>query len=278
MVTEAHAAAYGHCFDLLRERDHELWLTSLFWPATVRPHAHAILTFGDEIGRVREAVSEPMLGEIRLQWWREAIENEAPAGHPVAIALLDTIARFNLDGARFLALIEARAFDLYDDPMPSEAALEAYARDTWGVLLAAIARVLAPGLLPPPSVAPAALAFGSTRLLRELPYQVARGQLYLPLDLLDRLQVTPAHVMAHRPSPGIGLVLQTLRARVRSCLREMRETLPRAGPGGAACLPSALCEPALCRMERPGLDPFAAPIELAPWRQQWILWRAAKRL
>ena len=270
--------AYAHCFDMVREGDRNRWLASLFWPAEARPHAHAILAFGLEIARVRELVSEPTLGEIRYQFWRDAIGNDAPAGHPVAEALLETVRRFNLDRDRLLALIEARSFDLYDDPMPSEFALENYLRDASGVLFEAIARVLAPGRLPPPCIGAAGRAYGLVGVLRGLPYQVMRGQLYVPLDLLERLQVSPEAVLAHRNSPGLGLVLQTLRARVRLHLHEMRDGLLGAGAARAACLPAMLCEPYLRRMEAPGLDPFATPIELLPWRRQWALWRGARRL
>ena len=274
----ASSQAYAHCFDAVREGDRDGWLASLFWPEAARPHAHAILAFGLEIARVREVVSEATLGEIRYQFWRDIIENDAAAGHPVAEALLDTVRRFNLDRARLLALIEARSFDLYDDPMPSEAALENYLRDTSSVPFEAIARVLVPGRLPPAQVDAAGRAYGLVGLLRGLPYQVMRGQLYLPLDLLERLKLPPEAVLAHRNSPGLGLVLQTLRARVRVHLREMREGLAEAGPGAAACLPATLCEPYLRLMEAPALDPFATPIELPPWRRQWALWRGARLL
>ncbi len=273
------AAAYAHCFDAVRTGDPDRWLASLYWPAAARPHAHALLAFSLEVARVREAVSQPALGEIRYQWWREAIENEAPAGNPVAMALLDTVSRFNLGTDWLMALIEARSFDLYEDPMPSEAALENYLRDTAGALLGAIGRVLAPGHLTPRGTQPAGRAEGLVQILRGLPFQVMRGQLFLPLDLLDRLKLPPEAVLAHRNSPGLGLVLQTLRARVRVHLREMGEELGGRAkqPGAAACLPAYLCEPTLKLMETPGLDPFETPLVLAPWRRQWTLWRAARR-
>ena len=272
------AKVYAHCFDVVREGDRDLWLASLFWPADVRPHAHAILAFGLEIARVRELVSDPTLGEIRYQFWRDILDNDASAGHPVAQALLDTVERFNLDKGRLLALIEARSFDLYDDAMPNEAALENYLRDTASVLFEAIARVLAPGRLPPPCVDAAGRAYGLVGLLRGLPYQVMRGQLFLPLDLLKHQQLPPEDVLAHRNSPGLGLVLQTLRTRARLHVHEMRESLLGAGAARAACLPAVLCEPYLRRMEAPGLDPFATPVELPQWRRQWALWRGALRL
>jgi phytoene synthase len=274
----ALTAAYEQSSAFVRANDPDRYFASLFWPEAARPHAHAVLAFGLEIERVRTAVSEPMLGEIRYQWWRDAIETAAPAGNPLAEALLDTIARFNLDTARLLALIEARSFDLYDDPMPSEAALEAYLRDTSSTLFEAIARILVPGRLPPSCVEAAGRAYALTGLLRGLPWQVMKGQLFLPLDLLARFQLPPEHVLAHRNSPALGLVLNALRARVRTHFDAMEKGLAAAGPHAAACLPAFLCPPYLKRMEAPGLNPFETPIEMPRWRRQWVLWRAARRL
>lgn len=262
----------------MRSEDPDLWFASLFWPAAARPHAHALLAFSHEIARVRETVSEPMLGEIRHQWWRDAIANREPAGNPYAEALLDTIARFNLDATRLLTLIEARGFDLYDDPMPSEAALEGYLRDTSTTIFEAIARVIAVGRLAPACVDAAGRAYALTGLLRGLPWQVMRGQLFIPLDLLQTFQLPPEQVLAHRHSPALGLVLNALRARVRNHIADMHRGLAAAGPAAAACLPAFLCEPYLRRMDAPGLDPFKTPIEIARWRRQWTLWRAARRL
>lgn len=105
-----------------------------------------------------------------------------------------------------------------------------------------------------------------------------RGQLFIPLDVLSKFQLPPAEILAHRNSPALGLVLNALRARARVHLATMREGLAAAGPARAACLPAFLCEPYLKAMEHPGLDPFETPIEIARWRRQLILWRAARRL
>ena len=270
--------AYALCEAAVRGGDRDRWLASLFWPQPARRHAHALLAFNLEIARVRETVSQPMLGEIRYQWWRDAIANVQGGGNPVAEALLDTVATFNLDAERLLALIEARSFDLYDDPMPSTLALENYARDIASTLFEAISRILAPGRLPPAAVDEAGRAYALTGLLRGLPYQVMRGQMFLPADVLAHFQLPAAEVMAHRNSPALGIVLNAMRAKVRVHLAAMSEGLAEAGPAAAACLPVSLCEPYLRRMEAPGLNPFETPIELPQWRRQWVLWRAARRI
>ena len=271
------AVAYDYCEAEVRRDDRDRWLASLFLPDRARPHVHALLAFNLEIAKVRDTVSEPMLGEIRFQWWRDALTNRAPAVNPVAEALLDTIERCRLDAGRLLALIEARSFDLYDDPMPSVNAYEGYARETSSTLFDLTAQILEPGFPAHAATDAAGRAYAMTGLLRALPWQVMKGQLFLPLDVLARFQLPPDEVLAHRNSPALGFVLNDLRARVRLHLNAMQAALPDC-PAPLACLPAFLCESYLRRMEKPGLDPFATPIDLPQWRRQWVLWRAARRL
>ena len=135
---------FRHCEQLVREGDKDRFLAALFAPADKRGALFALYAFNLEVARVREAVREAMAGEIRLQWWRDAIESgggEASA-HPVAAALRETIARFDLPVAPLIDLIEARSFDLYDDPMPNSAALEGYAVKTSSALIGLAASIL----------------------------------------------------------------------------------------------------------------------------------------
>ena len=131
--------AVRHCENLVREHDKDRYLAALFAPAQQRGALFAIYAFNVEIVRVAAFVREPMAGEIRLQWWRDVLNGERngeAAANPVAAALRDTIARFALPTEPLLRLLEARAFDLYDDPMPDVAALEAYLDATSSGLIA----------------------------------------------------------------------------------------------------------------------------------------------
>src|SRR4029077_17613239 len=122
-----------HCEALVRAADKDRYLAALFAPADKRGPLFALYGFNHEIANIRERAREPMPGEIRLQWWRDVLNGERAgeaAANPVAAALRDTIARFNLPAAPLLNLIEVHAFDLYDDPMPTLAALEGYAGKT----------------------------------------------------------------------------------------------------------------------------------------------------
>src|SRR6201996_7562150 len=137
--------AFAYCAELVRNADRDRYLAALFAPAEHRDALYALYAFNAEIERVREAAREPMPGEIRLQWWREAIQGERSgeaSANPVAAALLDVIGRYGLPTAKLDEFIEAHRFDLYDEPMATVADLETYARATASAVIDLAARIL----------------------------------------------------------------------------------------------------------------------------------------
>src|SRR5713226_379142 len=105
---------------LVRRHDRDRFQTVLFAPAARRAALFALYAFNYEVARVRESVSQPMLGQIRLQWWREVIAaayaGDKPRDHPVVEPLAATIAEFGLTRRYFDRLIDAREADLADEP------------------------------------------------------------------------------------------------------------------------------------------------------------------
>jgi len=180
------AEAYARVGEALKGADRDRYIADLLAPEPFRKHLFALHAFNAEVARVRDVVSDPMLGEIRLQWWRDAIVNGAGGGHPVATALNATIARFGLPKDAFQRLIDARLFDLYDDPMPSLNDLEGYAGDTSSSLIQLAAIVLAGGQDPGTAEAAghAGVAYALTGIMRALPIHARRGQLFLPMGMI----------------------------------------------------------------------------------------------
>jgi phytoene synthase len=268
--------AFAHCEGLVRAADKDRFLSTLFAPAEHRNALLALYAFNLEIARVREVAREALAGEIRLQWWSDALEGRGE-GHPVAAALLATIARYQLPPERFEALLDARRFDLYNEPMRSLADLEAYAEGVSAGLIALAARILAGGSDIGALTRHAGLAHAIAGLLAAFAMHAARGQLFVPLDILARHGATREHVAARQPTPQLRAALAELRAHGRDHLREA-QLLLAAAPAAImpALLPVALAGPMLARMERRGYDPFT-PFELARWQRQLIIWRAARR-
>jgi phytoene synthase len=274
---------FEHCAALVRAADRDRYLATLFAPAERRDGLYALYAFAVEIARVRDLAREPMPGEIRLQWWREVLSGERDgeaAAHPVAAALRETLERFGLVAAPLLALIDERAFDLYDAPMASMADLELYAIRTQSPIFAMAAGILggSSGSAAPPELftLDASVAYTIEAILGGLGRHAARGQLYLPADVLDRHQVARADIYAARVGAPLLAALAEMRALARQHLaaaQAKREGIPAELL--PAFLPLALVGPQLCRMERSDYRPFQF-VPLAPWRRQWLLWRAAR--
>jgi phytoene synthase len=266
----------------VREADKDRFLASLFAPADKRRHLLAVYAFNAEVARVREVAREVLPGEMRLQWWHDALTGSGHGevrAHPVAAALLETITSLRLPRDPFLALIDARRFDIYDDPMPSLVELEAYVRLTSSALVEIATLILLgdrdPGI--GDATREAGLAYGLTGLLRAFPGHAARGQVFLPLDVLGRHEVRREEILAGETSPRLIAVLAEMRRHARehvAIFDDVRANiLPAAAP---AFLPVALVLPALRRLAKSAEEPFA-PAELPQWRRQWILWRAARQ-
>src|SRR5206468_8904817 len=139
------AAAF--CADLVRSHDFPRYAATLFTPAAERRALLALYAFNVEIVRVRDQVTQPLPGEIRLQWWTDMLSGQvygSAEGNPVAAELLRAIRDFGLPVEPLSLLADEHQFDLYNDPMPTMAALEGYLAATSSALFDLAAQVLGP--------------------------------------------------------------------------------------------------------------------------------------
>src|SRR2546423_11683719 len=193
--------AFEYCEALVRAADKDRFLATLFAPARCRRPLFALYAFNAEVARVRELAREPMPGEIRVQWWRDVFSAAGGSdfkANPVAAALTDTITHYHLPLATFSDLIEARAFDLYDDPMATLEELESYAAKTSSALIVLATQILGAGTAPEIATLAghAGIAYAIAGLLTAFAQHAARRQLYLPLDLLRRHGARPDDIFA----------------------------------------------------------------------------------
>jgi len=272
---------FEYCAALVREADRDRYLATLFAPADERGALFAIYAFNAEISRVRALAREPMPAEIRLQWWHEVILGERTgeaAANPVAAALIATLSRHGLPSEELIGLIEARRFDVYDEPIVSLAELQSYAAKSTATIFELAARILTGGLTSEIKdlAAEAGQAQTIADMLALLPQHAARHQLYVPLDFLRRCHAEADDVFAMRATAEVRAVLAELRLRGRRHLSHVGAAGPELPTNAKpAFLSLAPLWQWLLDMERPGYDPFRPP-QIALWRRQWRIWRAAK--
>ncbi len=167
--------------------DPERWRTVMAAAPVSRPGLLALYAFNLEIARAPWVASEPLLAEIRLQWWRDAVaeiyDGAAPRRHEVVEPLARTVADGDLPRRLFDEMIDARGAEAEGFPLADRAALELYVDHTAGHLMELAARALGAEGAALPVVREFARGAGTAALLRALPALRARGRDPLPPDL-----------------------------------------------------------------------------------------------
>lgn len=269
----ATPGALSYCAAEVRRLDPDRYLCAMFAPPGRREDLLALYAFNLEIARTRELVSERMLGEIRLQWWREALEGiyaGTPRRHQVVRPLAAAVARHGLDRGAIEAIIDARAADLDDGPPADLAALETYAAATAGGLAELAVQVLGAAEARPAARAVGA-AWALTGLLRAVAFHARAKRLYLPADLMAAHAVRPGDLFELRGGAGLAGVARAVADAARrhiAAARALRRATPRAAL--PVLLQARLAEASLGRLQRLGydvLEPGAAERPpLAAWR------------
>jgi phytoene synthase len=279
-MTAADQSSAAFCAELVRSHDFDRYASTLFAPADKRRALLALYAFNAEVSRVRDHVSQPLPGEIRLQWWTDALAGQGHGDveqNPVAAELLLAIRAHDLPVDRLSKLIDAHVFDLYHDPMPDLAVLESHFRDTSGTLFDAAARILGDRSEAAEHAAEhAGLAAGVAGIIARLPYDSARGQLFVPRDMLVANGSSAAEVFLGKSTPGIRTTLDQLITGAQAQWAAAEAMLANVPPAArAAFLPMALVEHDLMQMAQPGHDPFAVYLR-SRLRTLWTLWRASR--
>ena len=259
-----------------RSGEPDRYLAALLAPPDARPHLLALAAFASELARVPSLVTrEPAMGEIRLQWWRDALAAPDPGartGNPVADAVRVAMHRCNLPPALLLDAIDAHEVDLALQPMPDDAALATYLWMREGALFALAAGVL--GHEPGADVQEAAVAcgraYGLARLLLGMPQALSLGHLLLPQSRLDACNVSSQELLSGEGGANVAALFAGMCAEAREVLATSRKyvaNLPRRVR--VAFLPLALVETYLRALERPGRDVLRSPAEIAPLTRVW---------
>jgi phytoene synthase len=234
----------------VRSADPDRYFAALFAPPPMRPLLFALYAFNHEVARVAETVREPMLGAIRLEWWRETVEGAAsgqPRNHDVARGLAALFEAKTPPLAGFEAIIAARSFDASAETFANLAALENHLDATGGGIMRLAAGILGGDAA---LVRPAALAYGLAGLLRSLPFHNARHKLYMPLDLLEAVGLTPEIFFTlDERDPRRGALVRQLALRARDHFLAARNG-PKPRAALAAILPAALVPVYIKRLGR----------------------------
>ncbi len=255
------ATSLSYPAEQVRKFDHDRFMSAIAAPAAARENLFALYAFNIEIAKVSEVVTEPLIGRMRLQWWRDTLDRlyagEAVA-HQVAQPLGLAIASAKLDRRQFDRLIDAREFDIDRTPPANFAALKSYAEGTGAPLLALGLRIAGAGQGAAEEVAAlAGTAWALTGLLRAVPFHARQRRLYLPADRLIEHSVRIQGLLDLKPAPGLAQVVREISEYAGELLDAVPRTIatvPKAARSPALIV--ALARYYLADLRRSGWDPF----------------------
>jgi phytoene synthase len=273
-------SAATHCAELVRAHDFGRYASTLFVPAPQRRALLALYAFNVEICRVHTQVSQPLPGEIRLQWWRDMLAGQGHGGvegNPIAAELLLGVRSYRLPVERLSRLIEEHHFDLYNDPMPTMAALEGYINDTSSALFSLAAAVMGPPSGEVEHLARhAGLAQGLVQVMASLPLDASQRRLFVPQQLFMKHGCDPEDVFAGKQTPRLRAALGDVFGEARAHLDTAYALLASVtSEVRAAFLTLAQVKRDLASLTRADNDPF----EVRPpsrFMTLWTLWRASR--
>lgn len=265
----------------LRAHDPDRYLTARFAPKHARAGLMALYAFNTELARIPDLVSEPALGEFRLQWWRDALagmSDGASSGAPAAEALAAAIRTYDLPRAALLGMIDARSADLDGGGFPDLPALKAYLYKSQGAVFALGAQILGGRAHELDRASnTAGLAYGLAILLRNLPRDAAAGRVMVPLTLLKECDLEPGELLAGEGGGRVLHLVAELGRELRRALAEARNQLAHCEtPVRAAFAPLNLVEPYLDALGAPGHNPLRHIADINPLVRFVRLWRSAR--
>ena len=165
------------CAKIVRIGDPDRFLATMAAPDIMRPAMFAIYAFNVEVSRAPWLTREPMIAEMRLQWWRDALEEIGQGGlvrrHEVATPLAQFL---DHEGAAILDdLVLARKWDCYKEPFENARHFRKYIEATSGGLMWAVARAV--GVRTgEAAIRNVGAAAGLANWLRAVPELTARGR------------------------------------------------------------------------------------------------------
>lgn len=278
--TNAHDASLASD---VRSHDYDRYLCTLFAPDDRREDLIALLALNLELARVRERVSEPMLGQIRLAWWHETMAGVfagSPRQHPVALAMAAVAARHELPQATVSNMIDAREIEFGEQGFETLQDLERYADVSSGNLHRLCLSVL--GVDHPAAVEAAGkvgTAWALIGLLRSVPHHAGAGRVYLPYETLREAGLSAADVMSPaikgRLAPAVEQVAERAQKYVDEA-RALRSNVPTQAL--SALLPAVLADLYLRKLGQCRFNPFTLPGDMnRPLRQLRLLWASVRR-
>ncbi|KAI9026173.1 isoprenoid synthase domain-containing protein [Hyaloraphidium curvatum] len=281
------AGAFKYAADLVRRADYDHYLISLFQPSPSARNTYVTLrAFNVELAQVRDIVSNPLIGRMRMQFWRDTIEEcfqGRPRKTPVAVALGEVLKTTQLSKLWFTRIINERDANLDVEQYISVKDMEKYCENTSSALLYLHLDSLGvKNSLADHAASHLGKASGIATLLKGTPYQAKERRVYLPGEILSKHGVSQEDLYRSGPdAKGLAdsvfdiATIANNHAQTARKLMETPEFPKRAIPALLSLIPT---ENFLATLELANFNIFDSRVHQRRWNWPAQLWWRARSL
>ncbi len=214
--------------ELVRAEDRDRYLTALFAPVSARQDVMTLYAANVEISKIRDAVSEPLIGQMKIEWWKNVIAaiydgGDVPSGNPVVEELCRVIGARKLSRQNFDALLDARAEDMAEEGPQDVLALEVYAEGTSSRLIQLSLEVL--GVRDAETMTAArhvGVAWALAGIIRAVLFHARANKLTLPNDLMQKYDLSGQDPFRKKNTDKLASVVADIAQVARQHLEKAR--------------------------------------------------------
>ncbi|KIP08105.1 hypothetical protein PHLGIDRAFT_23729 [Phlebiopsis gigantea 11061_1 CR5-6] len=286
MSTRGVSDPFAHCRDLVQKRDYEGFLISKFYPAELQDAYIALRAFFIELAMVQESVSNPVIGNMRMQFWRDALKSLSdgrPPKHPIALALHETTRKYKVPMYHLKRILDARVCLYFELETPTHLTVDSlttHAESTSSTFLYLLLSMVNESSSPTFSHAASHVGVAQTitTLLRALPYHASKRHMIIPAEITARQGLSQEDVFRHGgTAKGLDDAVFELATVANDHLITAREMFKDTGgkvpgvvrPVFLAAVPAAVY---LERLEKVNFDAFRPSLQQRSWRLPWRIW------
>ncbi|XP_064394510.1 NADH dehydrogenase (ubiquinone) complex I, assembly factor 6-like [Halichondria panicea] len=280
--TSSTSSNNSYCIQSVRKHDYDHYLCCLLLPKSSQASAFSIRAFNIEIAQIQNQVSEQSIGKMRLQFWKDALNNiykGAPPLHPVALALAEAVGKHKLTKKWLTRVVEARD-STQTRLFRSTEELETYAEHTFSSLLYLTLETLGVRDVNSDHAAShVGKAEGIVTLLRASNFYRASRHVPIPMDIMIRHGASQEDFIRGQLSQPLQDSVYDFASLAHTHLNKahsLRNSIP--SDGWRALLPAVVCESLLKRIQQADFDPFSPQLMTRPpLLPLQLLWKRLSR-
>ncbi len=270
-----------YCQEKAASSGSSFYYSFMFLPADQRQAIVALYAFCREVDDVVDECSDPGLARIKLQWWRDEVGKifDGTPTQPVALALQQTVKKFNLPLEHFLEIIDGMEMDLNQVRYQSFKELKLYCHRVASVVGLMAAEIF--GYNDHKTLDYAlnlGLAFQLTNILRDVREDAMRGRIYLPADELAQFGVSEQEILTGRQTEAVTRLMEFQAKRAHDYYQKAFELLPEPDRYNqrSGIIMAAIYQATLTEIEKDNYNVLEHRIKLTPLRKLWLAWKTAR--